>query len=86
MSTQEYIHRSPRRLRSQNGAGPSAAFLFGLSRGLYLPPRQAFHRGRKTSGPLAKPLPKLALPEPAKRPTGLWNALARVLWRPSEDA
>lgn len=81
MSSPNYLFRAPRRSRSSKGAGISAAFLFGLSRGFYVPPKESFHRSGNLNQLSKRTAPKEESPEPAERPTGLGNVLARLLWR-----
>lgn len=80
MSRPEYLYRPSPKTRSGKGAGSSTEFLFGLSRGFYLPPREKFHRLRNFKEP-RRLSPKEPSPEPAKRPAGLGNMLARLLGR-----
>lgn len=86
MPSQNYLFRTPRKTRSSNGVGSSTEFLFGLSRGFYLPPREKFHRYRDLNQVSKRASPKGFSPEPAKRPAGLGNVLARLLGRHSESA
>ena len=81
MSRPDYLYRTPSKTRSGKGTGSSAEFLFGLSRGFYLPPREKFHRLRNVKQVPKGLAPKEPSPEPAKRPAGLGNVLARLLGR-----
>lgn len=81
MSRPEYLYRTPPKTRSRKGAGSSAEFLFGLSRGFYLPPREKFHRLRNFKQETSSPSPKGLSPEPAKRPAGIGTLFARLLGR-----
>lgn len=79
MPSQYYLLRASRKHRSSNGAGPSAGFLFGLSRGFYIPPKESFHRSGNLNQLSKRSAPKEAPSEPAERPAGLGSALARLL-------
>lgn len=83
MSSQDYLYRAPRKPRSTKGVGSSPAFLFGLSRGFYLPPRESFHRAGYFNQLSKKSSPKVDSPQSAKRFAGLGLALARLLGRQS---
>ena len=86
MNRPQYNYKSPPKSRSGKGIGPSAAFIFGLSRGFYLPPRERFRRSRDVKQESGRSSPQGPAPDPAKRPDGLGHALARLLGRQSGDA
>ena len=81
MPSQSYLFRTVHKPRSRKGSGSSAPFLFGLSRGFYVPPKESFHRAANFNHVSKKSAARESAPEAAKRHSGLSAALVRLFGR-----